>query len=116
MYKHIILTICILLLTGAKSFSQTRVTKYCYFEAYYKNGFTTSKFTIKVRLGNIDSLFSFMDTSIISKILKIQEMDTVSDALNYMTNIGWSLVTITSSGGLREFYFKREFDKSDFKN
>jgi hypothetical protein len=92
--------------------SQTMVDKYCEIEAKHKNGFT-SDISIRVLTGEVDSLFSFKDPSVIRELNKLNEFKTVPDALNFIATQGWTFVAVTSvGGGALEFFFRKSFDKS----
>lgn len=74
------------------------------------------KINIKVVLGKNEEYFSLKDSSILIEIKKVNDLNTSTDLLNYMTKIGWDLVNInTIKFSKKSFYFKKEFDKSDFQ-
>ncbi|HSZ34886.1 MAG TPA: hypothetical protein VK772_16335 [Puia sp.] len=96
------------------SFSQSIINKYCEIEAYHKSGFT-SVFTIRFVPGNIDSLFSFKDSSVVVGLKKVNGLSSITDALNLLAEQGWNFiaVTTTASVGPIKFFFKKEFDRKE---
>ncbi|MBS1597472.1 MAG: hypothetical protein JST75_04560 [Bacteroidetes bacterium] len=113
-FKILSVAICLFLFTAAKASCQSKIEKYCIVEAYHKNGFST-KISIRLVNGEVDSLFSFADSAVKNNLAKIKELNSIPDALNYMANLGWTLVTATtfSTGGSTNLYFKKEFEKSE---
>ena len=101
----------------SRAFSQTTVEKYCVIETYNKNGFT-SRISIRIVTGNVDTLFSFRDSTVISGLSPINSLTTIPDALNFMGSKGWKLIaatTLAPSLHQTQFYFKKEFDMADLK-
>ena len=91
------------------------VDKYCEIEAYHKNGFT-SVFSIRLITGNVDSLFSFKDSAVVTELQKLNELKSIPDALNFIAGQGWTFVAVTTiGGGQLEFFFRKSFDLSKLK-
>ena len=92
--------------------SQSTIDKYCEIEAYYKN--YTEAFTIMFVPGNVDSLFSFKDSSVITGLKEVNGLKSISDAFNLLAKQGWKFISVVPKGGGRiEFLFKKEFDPKD---
>lgn len=77
----------------------------------------------KINITNIDIDFgknnSFKDTTIITNLEKVKLLDNSIDALNYMEQLGWELVTIVAhkalySGelGREVYFFRKKFEKT----
>lgn len=92
------------------TFAQNKVIKYCEV-LIYRNGFNTIG-KVKISTGKVDSLFSIKDNNLKIELQKVDILKTVPDVLNYMSSIGWSLVTLATTGDYT-LYFKREFDPSE---
>lgn len=119
MRKTFTLTILSILLSSSFLFAQSIVTRYCEVITVVKtptnNKPLEDKISISISLGN-DDYFQFKDSAILSKLNKVTDLKTSSDMLNYMTKMGWYLVNInTAWNARRSFFFKKEFDKSDFQ-
>ena len=112
MKKNIIL----LLLVGTYSFcfSQTKIDKYCQVLMRPINNRFSEKEIARITFGKNETFFAFKDSSIIFDLLKVNSLTTSTDVLNYMSNLGWKLVSIVPFGpALNErIYFKKEFDSS----
>jgi hypothetical protein len=94
------------------AFSQSTIDKYCEIEAYYKT--YTEAFTIRFIPGNVDSIFSFKDSSVVTGLKKVNGLKSISDAFNLLANQGWKFIAVVNKGGGRiEFLFKKEFDPKD---
>lgn len=91
------------------TFAQQKVVKYC--EVFV--GGSGIKITATIYMGKVDSLFSPKDPNIIVQLQKVNTLKTKADVLNYMSYLGWSLVTVTQHEFFYFFYFKREFDPSE---
>jgi hypothetical protein len=94
--------------------AQSKVFKYCEITATEGLRGNASTYIIQ---GKIDSLFSFKDSTVKSNLEKVNTFRTLPDALNYMASLGWVLVTgIVGPGRGIDFFFKREFNKSELSN
>lgn len=104
----------ILLATYSFSFSQTKIEKYCEIIIKPKNAYTVKEFA-SISFGKNETLFAIKDSSIILNLLKVNSLTTSTDVLNYMSSLGWKLVSINAFGpSIHErIYFKKEFDLSE---
>jgi hypothetical protein len=118
MRKTFTLTILSILLSSSFIFAQSKVTRYCQVLTEIKN-VKHDKITIQVSLGVKDEYFTFKDSTVIQQLNKVNELKTAADLLNYMSTNGWEIINIItqpgSGYGWRDYYFKKEFDKSDFQ-
>ncbi len=74
--------------------------------------------TATILLGELDSLFSFKDSSIIDNLKKVNTLTTAADILNYMSNLGLTFITVIPFGystGTERFYFRRTFNQQDMQ-
>lgn len=99
------------------SSAQTKLAKYCEIMVSERS---KNRGYIRLAVGQIDSLFRFQDSTIRSKLNRVNTISTVPDMMNYMSSLGWSLLTVTNVGpddmySLR-FFFKREFDRSELSD
>jgi predicted PurR-regulated permease PerM len=93
--------------------AQNKITRYC---EIVTNVGSKDKAHIKFTQGEVDSLFSFKDGTIKNNLNKVSSLKSISDLLNYMSSLGWTLVTATMAlwdGTNIRFYFKKEFDPSE---
>ena len=115
MKKALFFTIFCIFTLSSFSFAQTRIDRYCQVSIDPKNGFT-SKTVATISFGQVDSLFSFQDSSIIIKLKKVNELTTSTDVLNYMSNLGWTLVNVIPFGlytSREKLYFRKTFEAID---
>jgi len=105
--KSILLIVGMMLTCVTASFAQQKVDKYCVVVMNY-HGF---KARPTFFAGNVDSLFSFKDSTIINNLVRVKELKSVPDVLNYMSSIGWTLVGTPTGWGY--IYFRRSFDLSE---
>lgn len=118
MRKTFTLTILSILLSTTFLFAQSKVTRYCQVLTAIPN-LKHEKITIQVSLGAKDEYYKFKDSTVIQQLNKVNELKTAADLLNYMSTNGWEIVNIISQPGMgygwRDYYFKKDFDKSDFQ-
>ena len=115
MKKKLSFTVFFIFILISFSFAQTKVDRYCQVSIDPKNGFT-SKTTASISFGQIDSLFFFRDSSIIEKLKKVNEMSTPTDVLNYMSNLGFTLVSVIPFGQFtihERLFFRKTFEVAD---
>jgi hypothetical protein len=67
---------------------------------------------VSINLGNPN--IDFKDSLVKNSLLAINSLKNRVDVLDYMSKLKWSLASISAYGGLQIFYFKKEFDKSEF--
>ncbi len=91
-----------------------KVEKYCEVVLYEKV-FGVEKVNPKIQFGQIDSLFSFKNPSVMENLKKVNSLNTRVDVLNYMSSLGWSPVNNTGSGNasVSLYIFRRNFDVSE---
>jgi hypothetical protein len=116
--KKIFLIVLVVFFLCAKTFSQEKIDKYC--KLFTTGGVISKGMNIFLDLGKDESLFAFKDKKIKSQLLKVEDYRSIIDALNYMSSIGWTLVssTITEVSGTSDneiFTFKRSFDASQLE-
>ncbi len=111
--KNIVLTLLALLCLITSSFAQNKINKYCEIKTFQRG--VGNKIGVMISIGEIDSLFSFKDSTVKTSLQKVETLKTVSDVLNYMASLGWTLISSTAIhlSGTKNFYFKKEFDYSD---
>ena len=112
MKKHIILFFAALFFFFSVSFAQAKIDKFCEVTV------SPNRFT-KISFGNNKWLFNPKDTSIFEKLRYVNSLTNATDVLNYMSKIGWSLVSIHFGPFARyiddeKLYFSKAFDVSDF--
>ena len=112
MKKHIILFFAALFFFFSVSFAQAKIDKFCEVTV------SPNRFT-KISFGNNKWLFNPKDTSIFEKLRYVNNLTNATDVLNYMSKIGWSLVSIHFGPFARyiddeKLYFSKAFDVSDF--
>lgn len=115
MKKIILFTLISILIFSTFSFAQIKIDRFCQVAIDPKNGMTT-KTVATISFGLVDSLFFFKDSSIIINLRKVNELRSSTDVLNYMSNLGWTLVSVIPFGGFtihERFYFKKEFETTD---
>ena len=112
MKKTILFTVISLLTFCSFTIAQTRIDRFCEVSVVTKSGLTTKTLS-KISFGELDSLFFFKDKSIITNLEKVNSLKTSTDVLNYMSNLGWTLVNVIPFGLSERLYFKKTFDLSD---
>jgi hypothetical protein len=115
MKKTILFTVIFLLTFCSFTFAQTKIDRFCEVSIVPQNGFR-GKTLSKISFGELDSLFFFKDNSIITNLEKVNSLKTSTDVLNYMSNLGWTLVNVIPFGpytSSERLYFKKTFDLSD---
>ena len=112
----ILLVILITLLVGLAS-AQTKIDKYCQVLVGNKNYVLyTKKSQVIISFGQKKELFSFKDTSVLQQLKLVNNLTTETDALNYMSKLGWTLVNIHAITNVWEvIYFKKQFDTAELQ-
>ncbi len=91
----------------------TKVEQYC--EIMANGKLFSRKVSITVDYGEFQHLFS--DMRMKDELGKVQNFNSVVDALNYMGKQGWKLVNAfpisESNGTVYHYYFKKVFLKSE---
>jgi hypothetical protein len=110
--KNTFATVFIVLLAYAGS--AQKVNKFCEISTSSKS--FNKGVNVSIDVGNDTSLFSFKDKTIKEKLFLVTRYSNVIDALNYMSELGWTLVNTvsneTSGSTFRTtFYFKKVFDQ-----
>lgn len=104
--KYFLLVAISFLGMSSRSYSQEkRIEKYCEVSltSYGKASFD---------LGTINEC-DFKDTTIRLNVQQVLKLKTTGNILNYMSKIGWSLVTIAIIDYTKYFYFKRVFTETE---
>jgi len=112
MKKKNIAALSVFILLTTLSFAQSKIEKYC--EVTY-TPVIAAKVKISVNFGNPNMYIK--DSSIIKSLMIINNFKNEIDVLDYMGKNGWNLISILPWGHSnvgRTFYFKKEFDKSEF--
>jgi hypothetical protein len=112
--KIILFTIAII--CYSQLMAQDKVEQYCkVLVITYKEGKADQ---ISIDYGKKHSSLNQKNTAMIVEMEKVNEFTSGIDALNYMGNLGWVLITITpryfTNGhelGRQEFFFKKLIDK-----
>jgi hypothetical protein len=98
----------ILFCTITKLTAQSKVTEYCEIATFRKSDTKVKAWLV---IGEVDSLFSSVDSSGVHSLQKIHSLETTPDILNYMTRLGWSISFVATMPAHTYFYFKKEFEK-----
>ena len=112
--KNLILFTLIVIFCNS-TFAQNKVERYCQVQIVPKR-FSIETETVSISFGKEETLFSFKDTSVISNLKKVNALKTPTDVLNFMSNLGWSIISIIPFGEYtlsERMYFKKEFDLSE---
>ena len=115
MKKTLLFIIIHVLFFASSSFAQTKIDRFCEVSLDQKNSHK-SKLVATISFGQVDSLFFFKDNSVIEKLKRVNALTTSTDVLNYMSNLGWTLVSVIPFGyatSHERFYFKKEFVRTD---
>jgi hypothetical protein len=111
--KSILFTVLVFFFCLSASFAQQKVDKYCKV-SIGRSGWSSKITTIEFSGGNIDSLFSFKDSTVINNLLKVRTMRSDTDVLNYMSSLGWTPLNLnTIPSGFVVIWFRRAFDISE---
>ena len=113
--KRLVLVSLSFLFYTSIAFAQTKVDRYCQVTV---DKVMYSKKNVKLYFGSEDSLFSFKDSSEIARLKRISKLTEAPDVLNYMSNLGWKLISVIAFGSdnlADRFYFKKEFDSNELK-
>jgi hypothetical protein len=95
--------------------AQTKITRYCVVIAR-PGAVVTSKLKVILRPFNHPELFNVKDSTILTQLKSVNDLDSEPDVLNYMASIDWTFVNVIgAAGGWQTFFFKREFDPLEFK-
>jgi hypothetical protein len=112
MKKHLLLLLILILASVSYVHAQTKVEKYC--QVTIGTNYPGHKKTAKMLIGENKGRFALKDSAVLKELNQVNDFSTGPDILNYMTQIGWNLVSIHSISPLYEvFYFKRTFDSSE---
>lgn len=109
--KKLLITLAIGVMCHS-SIAQNKITRYCEIESDRIG----RQEHLRLSKNKVDSLFSFRDSTIKNNLDKVSTFKTVPDALNYMSSLGWRLITATMANWQTteiRFYFKKEFDPSE---
>ncbi len=74
---------------------------------------------VKIELDYGDFMSLYKDNRLKDEFGKVKKFNTVIDAINFMGNSGWSLISSMSITGSTTYYayvFKRRFKKSELQN
>ena len=117
MKKKPFLTVLLIFTLSSFSFAQMKIDRFCQvsIEPKNKNGFTSKTVAI-ISFGEVDSLFFFKDSCILKKLKQVNELTTSIDVLNYMSNIGWTFVSVIPFGlytSHERIYFRKTFEATD---
>jgi len=88
-------------------FGQEKIEKYC--------EITVISQRVSINIGNPNAYFR--DSTLKNTLLSLNKFNNAVDVLDFMSKLGWSLISTTVYGpGVRvnHFYFKKVFDKSEF--
>ncbi|RKR82138.1 hypothetical protein BDD43_2306 [Mucilaginibacter gracilis] len=116
MKKYFFSTLMLLLVMASVASAQTKIDKYCQV-LVGNNNYTLylKKSSAKISFGDRKELFAPKDTTIFQQLKKVNSLTTETDVLNYMSQLGWSVVNIHAITNKWEvIYFKKEFDRSEF--
>ncbi len=102
----------VVFLTGIHiCFGQEKIAKYCEVRMISKWGGDNDQ-KISINLGN--PTMYFKDSTEKKRLVSVNNLKNAVDVLDYMSKLAWSLVSISAYGVVQVFYFKKEFDKSEF--
>ena len=99
-----------------QSYEQTKVAKYCEVTTFV-GGFA-GKLHVELITGKVDSLLLLEDAATKSQLQKVTTMKTAPDILNYMSTMGWLLVSVTTISPYKKtnYYFVKEFATTNVNN
>jgi len=106
-----ILFACSAFITTTSS-AQQKIEKYCEVHCS-ERAFAINSVKVVFLPGKADSLFSFKDTTIRANLENVEQFQTITDVLNYMSSLNWELAAATGVGSEHYFYFKKIFDRSE---
>jgi len=117
--KNTIVLLLAFLAVFGHGYAQRKVERYC--TVYIQpRDFENSEQRVSLSLGRHPEYFLFKDTLVMHDLLKVNEMRSTTDVLNYMASMGWAMVGNSTFPGrgywFISFYFKREFDLSELAN
>lgn len=106
----IIFAAIILVSIANVSIGQDKIEKYC--EVTIREGLVHKIF---LDLGHANN--SFRDSMEAKKLIAVKHYDNAVDVLDYMQKIGWEPLSASyiQHNSKKVFYFKKIFDKSEFK-
>ncbi len=113
--KRLIYLIILLSFSTILTHAQDKIVKYCEIDIQ-EVGLSGGKFRVELFIGKVDSLFSPQNINVKNDMQKVKSLSTAPDVLNYMSSLGWSLVTVTGITGRKYLYFKKEFKLSDLND
>jgi len=107
MKKKSACAVLVFLLITSFCFAQEKVEKYC--EVIVRADF----FKVSINLGSLKTYFK--DSSEMKHLLAVKNMESAVGVLDYMSKIGWNLVSSTyiNYNAKTAFYFKKAFNKSE---
>jgi hypothetical protein len=100
------------------AFAQSKTERYCWLKVIGNMG--KDNVQLQISLGQNDSLFAFKDTTIITKLKKVEQITTFEDGFNYLASLGWSVALpptpfANAWRGAIVYCFKRTFDVSELR-
>jgi hypothetical protein len=113
--------LCFLLLLNilfSTAFAQSKTERYCWLKVIGNMG--KDNVQLQVSLGQNDSLFAFKDTTIITRLKKVEQITSYEDGFNYLASLGWSValpptpVAVPWRGAI-VYCFRRTFDASELR-
>ncbi len=114
--KRTFLFLTLFLTLTFASFGQTKIDKFIFLKSNEVR-YGSNSVTLKIDIGNNDSLFSFKDNSIIQNLKKVEKTTSLIDAFNYLSSLGWTYIEELKPTFQNEylFCFKKTFDSSEVK-
>lgn len=116
--KHLLILSLFFLLFSTASIAQ-KIDRYCEVQCWDQSWSRDArgKWVIIVIIAKTDSVFGWKDPEVQNALAKVETFKNDIDALDYMTSIGWILVSITTTPGYRHhFFFKKSFDADELKH
>lgn len=107
MKKRLIIAVVVFLSVNNFCLGQEKIEKYC--------EVTVIGQRVSINFGNPNNYFK--DSTVKNSLLAVIRLKNSVDVLDYMSKIGWDIVSISSVGqfnAVRIIYFKKEFYKSEF--
>jgi hypothetical protein len=119
-------TTCLLLLLNTlffapAAFAQSKTERYCFLEIVGNMGKDGAQ-QLLVSLGPNDSLYAaFKDTTVITKLKKVELIKDYKDGFNYLGSLGWNVVALPPFPvpigwrGAEIVCFRRSFDADELR-
>lgn len=98
--------------------NKEKATAFC--SVFAQGKMLSKKFSMRLDLGDNAGFNNFKDPAIKQQLLKVEAYNNPVDVLNFMTHMGWQLVSTVglNAGGATvgyNFFFKKEMDPDELE-